>query len=170
MRKITLLFAFIGMISLQSCTVNEVRDNEIDNDTISQVYEVTRSFSSGNNFSSLVTLPREIFSSDMVLVYRLSGVVSGTAIWKLQPETYYFNDGTLDFGYDFDFTRYDVNLFMHGFDLAGVSTNYRLNQVFRIVIVPGYFAKHASSKDMAAFQDYDQVIATLGATQISRIE
>ncbi len=26
MKKITLLFVFIGMITLQSCTVNEVRD------------------------------------------------------------------------------------------------------------------------------------------------
>lgn len=169
MKKITLLFAFIGMISLQSCTVNEVRDNTVDNDTISEVYEVTRSFSSGNNFSSLVTLPHVIYSSDMVLVYRLSGVVSGTDVWKLQPETYYFPDGTLDFGYDFDFTQYDVNLFMHGFDLAGVSPNYRTNQVFRIVIVPGYFAKHAPSKDKSAYEDYEHVVATFGKPTVQKI-
>ena len=39
MKKITLLIAFIGMITLQSCTVNEVQDN-VDNDTISEVFEL----------------------------------------------------------------------------------------------------------------------------------
>ena len=53
MKKITLLIAFIGMITLQSCTVNEVRDN-VDNDTIAEVFEVTRSFNTGNNFSTFV--------------------------------------------------------------------------------------------------------------------
>ena len=38
MKKITLLFAFIGMVALQSCTVNEVNDQN-DNDTISEVFE-----------------------------------------------------------------------------------------------------------------------------------
>ncbi len=169
MKKITLLIAFIGMISLQSCTVNEAPTNTVDNDTISEVFEVTRSFNTSNNFSTLVTLPHTIYSSDMVLVYRLSGVVSGTDVWKLMPETYYFSDGTLDFGYDFDFTQYDVNLFMHGFDLAGVSSNYRTNQVFRIVIVPGYFGKHAPSKDKSAYQDYEHVVATFGKPNVQKI-
>lgn len=57
MRKITLLLAFIGMMSLQSCTVNEVREDTIDNDTISQVYEVIRSFTPSNNFSTLISFP-----------------------------------------------------------------------------------------------------------------
>ena len=39
MKKITLLIAFIGMIALQSCTVNEENDN-VDNDTIAEVFEL----------------------------------------------------------------------------------------------------------------------------------
>ena len=50
MKKITLLLVFIGMITLQSCTVNEVRD-DVDNDTISEVIQVTRSFNSGKTLS-----------------------------------------------------------------------------------------------------------------------
>lgn len=169
MKKITLLVAFIGMIGLQSCTVNEVPANTIDNDTISEVFEVNRSFTTGNNFSSLVVLPHSIYSSDMVLVYRLSGVVNGTDVWKLMPETYYFGDGTLDFGYDFDFTKYDVNLFMHGFDLAGVSSNYRINQVFRIVIVPGYFGKH-SLQSTKKYADYQKVIHDFGCAEVIKIK
>lgn len=169
MRKITVLIVFIGMISLQSCTVNEVPANTVDNDTISEVFEVNRSFTVGNNFSNLVVLPHSIYSSDMVLVYRMSGLVGGTAVWKLMPETYYFGDGTLDFGYDFDFTQFDVNLFMHGFDLAGVSANYRINQVFRIVIVPGYFGKH-SAKSIKKYADYQSVVQDFRITEVKKIK
>jgi hypothetical protein len=93
----------------------------------------------------------------MVLVYRLSGTFQGEDVWKLQPETYYFGDGTLDFEYNFDFTRYDVNVYMNGFDLASITSEYRLNQIFRVVIVPGYFG-NKSSMD---YSDYNAVVKTL---------
>ena len=157
-KKIILLLAFISMIGLQSCTVHEEvpAPMQTDNDTISEVLEYTRSFTTTNNFSTLVTFPHTIYSSDMVLVYRLSGISSGADVWKLLPETYYFNDGTLDFRYDFDFTKYDVSIFMEGFDLPGVSTTYRTNQVFRIVIIPGYFGNKTSNN--VDFSDYHAVI------------
>lgn len=154
MKRITLLVAFIGMITLQSCTVNDDNNNYVDNDTYSEVFEVTRSFTSANNYSSLISFPHTIFSSDMVLSYRLDAVVNGTDVWKLMPQTYYFNDGTLDFRYDFDFTQYDINIFMEGFDLATVSTNYRNNQVFRVVIVPAAFI----NKKVVNYEDYNAVI------------
>lgn len=157
MKKITLLVAFIGMITLQSCTVNDDNNNNyVDNDTYSEVFEVTRSFTSGNNYSSLISFPHTIFPSDMVLAYRLDAVVNGTDVWKLMPQTFYFNDGTLDFRYDFDFTQYDINIFMEGFDLATVSTNYRNNQVFRVVLIPAQFI----NKNAVNYQDYNAVIKT----------
>jgi hypothetical protein len=157
MRKITLLLAFVGMISLQSCTVNDTPAQQItnNNDFLATTYEFTRSFTTTNNFSTLITFPQSIYSSDMVLVYRLSGVAGGADVWKLLPETYYFNDGTLDFRYDFDFTKYDASIYMEGYDLASVSAAYRTNQVLRIVIIPGYFGnKNASTID---FKDYNAV-------------
>lgn len=156
MKKITLLVAFIGMISLQSCTVNDNND-DIDYDTISEVFEVTRSFNSSNGYSSLISFPHTIYPSDMILSYRLDDVVNGNDVWKLMPQTFYFNDGTLDFRYDFDFTQYDINIFMEGFDLASVSTNYRNNQVFRIVIIPAAFI----NKSAINYEDYNAVIRTL---------
>ncbi|MGV1013168.1 MAG: hypothetical protein ACOYBS_12050 [Flavobacterium sp.] len=158
MKKFTLLFAIIGMLTFQSCTVNDTTPiNTTDNDTISEVWEFTRSFNTTNNFSNLITFPHTIYASDMVLVYRLSAVTGGTDVWKLLPETYYFNNGTLDFRYDFDFTQYDASIFMEGFDLAGVSAAYRTNQVFRIVVIPGYFGnKNTNNVD---FNDYNAVLS-----------
>ena len=52
MKRITLLLAFISMIALQSCTVNDTAPAPVqtDNDTISEVLEYTVSFNSGNNY------------------------------------------------------------------------------------------------------------------------
>jgi hypothetical protein len=159
------------MMTIQSCTVNDQQPiNTTDNDTISEVWEYTRSFTTANNFSNLIAFPHTIYASDMVLVYRLSGVSSGTDVWKLLPETYYFSDGTLDFRYDFDFTKYDASIFMDGFDLAGVSPNYRTNQVLRIVVIPGYFGNKTTNT--INFNDYNAVIKTfkIDETKIVKVK
>jgi hypothetical protein len=96
-----------------------------------------------------VALNPSIYSSDVVLVYRLSGTYQGRDVWKLLPETHYFNDGTIDFGYNFDFTRNDVNIYLIGNNLQTVSDQYRVNQVLRIVIVPGAFSADLKTSNYA---------------------
>ena len=155
MKKITLLLVFIGMITLQSCTVNEEQDN-VDNDTISEVFEVTRSFNTGNNFSAFVDLGVPIYSSDMILVYHLYDVVGGEDVWRLMPQTYYFNDGG-ELDYNFDFTRNDVSIFLDAnFPLIDLSSAWTQNQTFRIVIIPGYFSNRSAQQ--IDFNDYDAVL------------
>jgi hypothetical protein len=158
MKKIILLLAVVvGMFGFQSCTGPEGmpgRDGYNGYSAEAEVFEVTTTFSTSNNFSKFVTLNPPILSSDMVLVYRLSGVDQGEDVWKSQPENYYFGDGTLDFGYNFDFTRYDINIYMIGNNLQSVPSQYRLNQVFRIVVIPGYF----SNKSTVDFNDYKAVV------------
>ena len=168
MKKITLVLAFIGMITLQSCTVNEDNQNTIDNDTISEVWEYTNVNFQPNSYSVILSYPRSIYTSDMVLVYRLSGQFQGEDIWKLQPETFFFDDGTLDFEYNFNFTRFDAEVYMNGFDLQTVSNQYRLNQVFRVVVVPGFFGKKGILKN----KEYKEVIKTLNIdeSKIKRIK
>jgi hypothetical protein len=162
MKKITLLLAFIGMITLQSCVREEVIvQDPYDNDTISEVFQYNNvNFTSGNGYSVLLNFPHSIFSSDMVLVYRRSGNSSAGAIWKLLPETYYFDDGTLDFGYQNDFTRFDAEVVLFGYDLPGLSSDFRLNQVIRVVVIPAYFGnKTANPVDT---KDYEAVINYYG--------
>jgi hypothetical protein len=154
MKKITLVLAFIGMITLQSCSVNENDGNAIDNDTIAEVFEYTNVNFFPNDYSVVLQYPHSILSSDMVLVYRLSGSFQGEDIWKPLPETYYFEDGTLDLRYDFDFTRFDAQVYMEGFDLAGVSSTFRLNQIFRVVVIPAYFGKDSKIN----LNDYNAVV------------
>lgn len=158
MKKITLLFALIGMIAMQSCTVNET-SKQPDNDTISEVFEVTRNFSTANSFSTLVSFGTPIYSSDMVLVYHLYDVVNGTDVWRLMPQTYYFTNGD-ELDYNFDFTRNDVNIFLDAnFPLTTLSSAWTQNQTFRVVIIPGFFSNKVSSQ--VDFSDYNAVIKTL---------
>ena len=157
MKRITLLIAFIGMITLQGCSVNETPQNVVDKDTISEVFEFSNVDFVPNDYSIILDYPHDIYASDMVLVYRLSGVFQGEDIWKLQPETFFFDDGTLDFQYGFNFTRYDAEVYMEGFDLVTVSDSYRLNQIFRVVIVPGYFGNKSSLN----YKDYNAVMKAL---------
>ena len=155
MKKSILFLVFIGVISLQSCTVNENTD-AVDNDTISEVFEFTNVNFLPNNYSVNINFPHSIYASDMVLVYRLAGTYQGQDVWKQVPETYYFDDGTLDFRYDFDFTKYDVSLYLEGYNLPFLNASYRLNQIFRVVIVPGYFGNKSSQN--VDFSDYHAVI------------
>ena len=157
MKRITLLIAFIGMITLQGCSVNESPQNVVDNDTISEVFEFSNVDFVPNDYSVILDYPHDIYASDMVLVYRLSGVFQGEDIWKLQPESFFFDDGTLDFQYGFNFTRFDTEVYMEGFDLVTVSDSYRLNQIFRVVIVPGYFG----NKSTLNYKDYNAVMKAL---------
>ncbi|SHM63174.1 hypothetical protein [Flavobacterium xanthum] len=140
MKKITLFLVFIGMMALQSCEVTEVYDNT-DIGPRTEVFEVTTSFNSNNNYSSLVEFNPPIYSSDSVLVYHLYDTVNGQDIWKLMPQTYYFNDGgALDF--NFDYSRFNVNIFLSAnFSLNTLPSSWTQNQTFRIVILPDGFAK-----------------------------
>lgn len=158
MKKIILFVAFVSMALLQSCS-RDTTTVPVDNDTISEVFEYNTNvnFTTNNNFSVLLSYPHTIYSSDMVLAYRLSGVIQGEDIWKPLPETYFFDDGTLDFKYDFDFTRYDTQVTMSGYDLASISPDFRLNQVIRVVIVPGYFGK----QNKVNLSDYKAVVKAL---------
>lgn len=141
MKKIITFLAIAGLFTLQSCTTSGSFEIDPLPVATSEVFEVNASFNSTNNYSRLVTLNPRIYSSDVVLVYRLTGITpQGSDIWKLLPETHYFADGTLDFGFDFDYTTTDVSIFMVGNNLQTVSTDYRLNQVLRIVITPAGFS------------------------------
>lgn len=163
MRKITLFLALIGMISLNSCTIEETRvvdgGYNYDSDTISEVWEYTNvDFYSGNGYSVLLDFPHTTYTSDMILVYRLADYGSAGDVWKLLPETYYFNDGTVDFGYENDFTIYDAQINMFGYDLVGLNDAYKFDQIFRVVVVPGYYGNKISSSKEIDVNDYNAVI------------
>ena len=157
MKKIFILFAAIGLVALSSCEGDQGPPGEPG--PLAEVYQVKGvSFTDQNGYSALITLDPTILSSDMVLLYRQDGTDNGAPVWKLTPELYYLADGTLDFGYNYNFTVRDVSVYMDGFDLANVLPAFRLNQTFRIVIIPGYSTGTAKTVNKSNFSDYNAVI------------
>lgn len=155
MKKITLILAFIGMITLQGCS----NDDDVDRDTISEVFElknVNFGFDPQDGYKIYRPLNPQIFASDVILIYRLSGTIdSNTPIWRSIPRTLYLPQGELD--YDFDFTKEDFTIYAGGtYDLS-TTPSYLANQTFRIVIVPGYFSDKMAAKKVD-YNDYNAVI------------
>lgn len=145
MKKIFTLLAFVAVLSLQSCTVSE--EVYVDNSPRTEVFEVPTSFVASNNYSKQIVFSPPIYSSDEVLVYRLSGNYKGSDVWELLPESHYFNDGSFDFGYEFDYSNRDVTVYLTGSNLKTVPTNFRLDQILRVVIIPDSFAKSINKKN-----------------------
>jgi hypothetical protein len=163
MKKIITFLLVITAIGFQSCTgpagppgapgLNGVNVE-------AEVFEVTRSFGPQGNFESLIPLNPPIFASDVVLVYILWDVDNGTPIWRLMPQTVQLDEG--DLIYNYDFTRFDVNLFLSSadFPLTILGPQWTNNQTFRIVLVPGYFASARVN-----YQDYENTMSILGLTE-----
>lgn len=151
MKKIITLLAVIGMFVLQGCTGPEGSQGiPGKNGRVGIVYENTTSNYynfTAPNFKYRFNFPVTITDSDVVLVYRLGGVDNGKAIWEFLPETYYQNNDARDFSFNFNFTYSYVDIYLSGTDLINVSNDYRLKQIFRIVVVPANFAASLNTKD-----------------------
>ncbi|HKO76790.1 MAG TPA: hypothetical protein VJU52_06210 [Flavobacterium sp.] len=150
MKKIITLLAVIGMFGFQGCTGPEgppgIPGQDGADGLLGVVYENTSSnyynFTANNNFKVRFNFPVNalLFDSDVVLVYRLGDVVNNQAVWEFLPETYYFDDGTRDFSFNFNFTYSYVDIYLNGNDLGTVPSEFRTEQIFRIVVVPADFA------------------------------
>lgn len=172
MKKILLLFAAIGALTLSSCSSDDdFSDNSyVDNDTVATVTETTISFNNGNSFSKLVNLDN-VYPLDMVLVYRQGyDAIANTNVWELTPRNYNFDNGDV-IGYDFNFTQADVLIYMLGnFDLSEASGTYTQNQVFRIVVIPGSANGVGKMAAKADFKDYNAVIKAYGIDESNVIK
>ena len=153
MKKLATIFAITVFTFLSSCSVNESTPGPAGQNGFSAeslVFEISNTnFQSSNSFSRLFVFPRAILASDHVLVYRLSGLTSQNQdIWTILPKQYFLTNGTFDFSYNFDFTKFDVSVFMEGNNLSTVNSNFRVNQIFRIVVIPGQFGNKISNNNI----------------------
>lgn len=146
MRKIFLLLSAIGTLIFTSCGSDDVGP-----DTYSEVFDVVdvdfAPEAGTSRYTAVVELDPIIYSTDVILVYR-EIEDNGFVVWQPLPRTLYFGADELD--YDFNFRQQDVMLIMDAnFDLAEVP-EYTQNQVFRIVIVPGWMAQSLDTNDYNA--------------------
>jgi len=107
-----------------------------DGDIIaSSAFEIELDLNENNNYEFFEAYGFEVLPTDVTLVYILWETINGQDIWRLMPQTVYFDDGELV--YNYDFTQTDVRLFLDGTtDFALLDSAFTLNQVFRVVVVP----------------------------------
>lgn len=125
-------------------------DGEDGTGLLGQVFEVAADLNAGTNFEYFVEIPLEIevFDSDVVMVYRLMGEFEGTDIWEPLPQTIFRDSGILLYG--FDYTLFDVRLFLDGSaDFGRLDPIDTDNLIYRIAIIPADFAKDIDVKKMS---------------------
>lgn len=167
MKRILLLLAIVGMTAFQGCSND---DDRIDRDTIAEVFEINQNttFTQANGYTINYSLVPPIFNSDMILIYRLSGTSGGRDIWEALPQTYFFSNGAEFLQYTFDFTTANINIYIDSNFPAEQEPAFSVNQVFRVVIVPGFLSnKPAKSSDKGtvtpASVDYNDYYAVMKA-------
>lgn len=147
MRKIFTLLC-LTILLVTSCS----NDDDVDLDTIARTFEVTRSFSTSNNFAVEAVVPDNVpvFDADVPLVYILDPITSASEngnVWEPLPRTFNFDGGgfaTFRFNFIFDEqqNKASIEILLDSDDLGALSSDLTQNQVFRIVVVPSAFAKN----------------------------
>lgn len=102
---------------------------------VANAFEIEVDFNAANEYRIIEDYGFEVFPFDVTLVYILWDQNNGTDIWRLLPQIVEFNEGQLQ--YNFDFTQNDVSIFLDGtinFDILG--DEWTQNQVFRVVVIP----------------------------------
>lgn len=154
-----LLLAFVSLFVF-SCDNSDDNLNSNapyqDNDTYSQMRDITGSLNSGNGYA--FTQGINIQSTDVVLVYRKAGNA-----WQQIPYTWYLDAATstsarkFDYNFVFDSQNVQIRIDNANFNLSSMSSteaaNYLTNQTFRIVLVPA-----SSGKTKIDYSDYNAVV------------
>ncbi len=119
------------------------------------------------------------YESDVILAYILWKHEDGLDFWRPLPQTEYFNSGAI-LQYNYDFTAdipndriVDMAVFLDGdVELSTVPSDYRLDQTFRIVVVPSDFVgmSNVDVNDLNSIMNSPDIeLKSLGKINLSTI-
>lgn len=173
MRILSTLFLFVGLF-LISCEgppgppglpgLPGAPGEDGTNGILGQVIEAEVDFNKGNGYEYLVELPTdiEVYESDVIMAYILVGVDNDLDIWEPLPQTLFFGDEILLYGYDH--TMFDVRFFLDGtVNFGSLDSYYTDGIIFRIAIIPADYAKTIDVNKM------ETVITALKVENVKRI-
>ncbi|HLW19509.1 MAG TPA: hypothetical protein VKX33_04265 [Cyclobacteriaceae bacterium] len=157
MKKIFLLAFAVGALVFQGCEGPMGPQGPQGPDggiIVSSSFELELDFTAANQYEVREDYGFEVLPSDVVLVYIL-WENDGKEIWRLLPQSVFFQEGVLQ--YNFDFTDVDVKLFLDGtINFGTLEPEWTQDQVFRVVIVP------ADNVGRLDYSNYDAVTKMLG--------
>lgn len=121
---------------------------------VGTTFEFTGDFTPANNYRLVFNFNDNGFLpyySDVILTYVLWINEDGLEFWRPLPQTEYFDSGAIlqyNFDYKADYANDEIvnmSVFLGGdVDLTSLSTDYTMNQTFRVVVVPSDFMSLAN--------------------------
>ncbi|WP_137402122.1 hypothetical protein [Echinicola rosea] len=163
MRKLLLLLFVATTFMIQGCEGPPGPQGEPGVNIVGDAYEVEVSFSSGNDYIEVFDFDDfggALFEGDAVLIYmyEASPVDSEFYAWRLLPQTFYLQEGTLV--YNFDYTPNDFSIFLDNspINFNDLVPHWTDNILFRVVVVPADLLSASGRMD---FSNYDATMEYL---------
>lgn len=165
MKNIKRLLIGISVLSLifTSCTGEDGRDgfDGIDGLDAEQtvIYEFGGlNFNEDNDYTIEEPIPSDVFIdfTDIIQVYRSLGIdENNEEVWEQIPQTYFVDQGILQYTFDFSVDR--VTLFLTAdFDLSTLDDPlFTDDQIFRFAVIPASVS--SSAKLLTSSSNYAQV-------------
>lgn len=129
-------------------------------------FEYTNVDFTSPEYSALLEFPSDfsMLESDVALVYFLWGTVDfdGEEVdeWRPLPMDWFTDSGQVQ--YNYNFTKYDVVLYMDGeVDLGTLGAQYTDGWVVRVVVVPAQFADNGRTAGVD-LSNYKEVVEYFG--------
>ena len=124
---------------------------------IGTIFEVEDTFApDGYEFFADIPVEIEVFDTDIVMAYVLTEVLDGVDIWEPLPQTLFFGNEILLYGYDYTFS--EVRFFLDGtIDLNSLEALYTDNIVFRVAVIPAAFAENIDVSNITEVMDAMQL-------------
>jgi len=130
---------------------------------IGSIFEVEGDFNP-DSYEFFVDIPSSIvvYDTDVVMAYILNGTDNNVDIWEPLPQTLFFGNDILLYG--FDYTYFDVRFFLDGtIDFNSLDPLYTDNVIFRVAVIPADFAAGINTLN------FEEVMAAMNVKAIDRI-
>lgn len=166
-----LSYAAVATLSLTAvaCTQDRYIDNGSNNPNVvvspTQVLQGTVSFTANNGYLAKYDFNPGLTDGNTVLVYRQVASQENQVTWQLLPQSFQLTNGLLYYSNSFNNKTVYISAGTNFALTPAEETAYRLNQTFRIVVLPSKFAK-GTSVDVS---DYDAVVKAYGLTSIQNV-
>ena len=172
MKKIAVLFVSFVLVLFNSCIGDIGPEGPPGFDgldgadgLIGSIFEVEATFTEANAHEFFTDIPSsiDVFDTDVVIAYVLSGVDNGVDIWEPLPQTLFFGNDILLYGYDY--TVSDVHFFLDGtIDLTTLEALYTDNILFRVAVIPADFTAGINTANI------NEVMSAMKVDSVERIK
>ncbi len=131
---------------------------------IGSIFEVEATFTpDGYEYFADIPTSIEVFDTDVVMAYVLTEESDGLDVWEPLPQTRFFGNDILLYGYDY--TLADIRFFLDGtINLNTLEPLYTDNILFRVAVIPADFAASINTSNI------NEVMSAMNVKSVERIQ